>query len=492
MRRGLLILLLLLLPSLAPLAYPGFIRTLVTFLPAYRVAEPDWNPLGEGGFLAYWIASFLVKAGLPGAETVKALWALSLVLGGTGVFFLARRSGVPAALLASALYVYSPFILAAVYVRGELEEPLFWGLLPWLLVAISPGEGHPWASVLASGLTLILASVSPGLALFALAAGVLYALLHRCWLFPLLSVPALSAFYLLNWGSLPPPNPGFFAHFVLPFQFFSAWWGVKPSAPGWIGEMPFQMGVAPLALAILAIPGWAKARDREGSFALALSAIPLLLALPVASPFWKLTCAWKLLRYPWEALGFAALGLALLGGLSLKYIPSLGSWPAWAGIVALVLLGSYRYLEPQFVPYTPRTRPLAVVGEDNAILVDCSLAEDPEPGGKLEVRLLWQALKPFDRDYSVFAHLLDAQGKKWAQRDQPPLNGEKPTSSWSPGELVEDTYVMPLSADLPEGPFFLATGIYRWDTGERLRVRGREDGQALIPLGWCRKARAKL
>ncbi len=384
------------------------------------------------------------------------------------------------------LYVYSPFLLSGIYVRGELEEPLFWGVLPWLFAALGFDDRPLWGSFIASGVSLLLEITHPGLAILALMAGFSYATLCRSWAFFLLSLPISFAFYAFNRGNFPPSHADFFAHFVLPFQFFSAWWGVKASSPGWIEEMPYQLGVMPLVLASLSLPGWAKDRDRLGGLALALFIIPVLLALPIASPFWKLTQYWKLLRYPWEVLGFAALGLALSGGLSIKYISAFKSWPVWAGLVALTLLGSYRYLEPEFTPYRPRPEPLAVIGNDNAILVDCWLKGEPIPSGKLEIELLWQALRPFDRDYSIFVHFLDAQGRKWAQRDQPPLNGEKPTSSWAPGELIADKYTMELSSGLPDGPFSLAIGIYRWDTGERLKVQGREDGQAIIPLEECK------
>lgn len=486
MRRSLLILAILLIPAIAPLTYPGFIRTLATFLPVYRVADWTWNPLREGGFLAYWLGSLFCKAGLPGTEAVKAIWAISLVLAGAGVFLLSWKNGPTVALLASLLYVYSPFVLAIIYVKGELAEPLFWGLFPWLLAALSWDKRDLWASLAALLVIFLLLIAHPGLAIFALIAGLACSAVYRRWTFILLSLPSLWSFFALNRIIPLEPNEEFFAHFVLPFQLFSAWWGMKASSPGWIEEMPFQLGVMPLTLAFLALPGWAKVRDREGNLALALAVIPMILAMPIASSFWKLTHSWKLLRYPWEILGFAALGLALLGSFSLKYIPSFRDWPVWTGLVILTLLASYRYLEPEFAPFTPRSKPLAIIGNDNAILVECEIKGEIAPGSRLEIELLWQALRPFDRDYSIFVHFLDAQGKKWAQRDQPPLNGERPTSSWAPGELLKDRYPMVLSPDLPEGPFSLAVGIYRWDTGERLKVRGREDGQAVIPLEICR------
>ena len=46
-----------------------------------------------------------------------------------------------------------------------------------------------------------------------------------------------------------------------------------------------------------------------------------------------------------------------------------------------------------------------------------------KPGGILGVTLYWRPTAPLDADYTVFVHVIDAQGNPIAQRDTPPQGG---------------------------------------------------------------------
>jgi hypothetical protein len=77
-----------------------------------------------------------------------------------------------------------------------------------------------------------------------------------------------------------------------------------------------------------------------------------------------------------------------------------------------------------------------------------------------------------DEDYTVFLHLLDAQGTLIGQGDGPPFHGDYPTSGWSPGEELVDThFVLPVESapapDVPAGAYLLV-GLYRPEDGVRL------------------------
>ena len=67
---------------------------------------------------------------------------------------------------------------------------------------------------------------------------------------------------------------------------------------------------------------------------------------------------------------------------------------------------------------------------------------------------------------SVFNHLLDSEGEKLAQADG---LGHLPTH-WRDGDLIMNYYLLPLPADLPEGEYYLLTGFYRLDNGQRIMV----------------------
>jgi 4-amino-4-deoxy-L-arabinose transferase-like glycosyltransferase len=101
-----------------------------------------------------------------------------------------------------------------------------------------------------------------------------------------------------------------------------------------------------------------------------------------------------------------------------------------------------------------------------------------------QITLYWQALEPVAVDYTVFVHLLDAEGSPVAQADSQPQSGAYPTSWWSAAEVIEDTHTMPpeIVENLPPGRYTLNVGLYNLDTGERLVVTadGQQQGDHIV------------
>jgi hypothetical protein len=119
-----------------------------------------------------------------------------------------------------------------------------------------------------------------------------------------------------------------------------------------------------------------------------------------------------------------------------------------------------------------------LLGSENA---DCGLRTAKRPGGDAEcrVKLWWRAEKDIPESYKVFVHLLDANGVPRAQADVIPVNGTRPTWSWSPGEVIADEYVLIIPSDLPAGTYRLTTGLYGELDGKRLTL---PDGADAIEL----------
>jgi hypothetical protein len=92
------------------------------------------------------------------------------------------------------------------------------------------------------------------------------------------------------------------------------------------------------------------------------------------------------------------------------------------------------------------------------------------PGSTLRLTLYWQALAPIKTDYTVFTHLLDAQGAMRGQKDSPPLQGAYPTSAWQVGERLVDSYEIIVDAATPAGFCILEVGLYEWPANKRLLV----------------------
>jgi 4-amino-4-deoxy-L-arabinose transferase-like glycosyltransferase len=80
-------------------------------------------------------------------------------------------------------------------------------------------------------------------------------------------------------------------------------------------------------------------------------------------------------------------------------------------------------------------------------------------GETLALRTFWQVESPFDRDYFIFVHVLNAAGATVAQRDTPPWQGRFPTTSWGAGSIVVDVNDVPLPA-LPPGQYRVVVGMF--------------------------------
>ena len=92
-----------------------------------------------------------------------------------------------------------------------------------------------------------------------------------------------------------------------------------------------------------------------------------------------------------------------------------------------------------------------------------------QTGETLSVVLAWRAEAPLTKDYTLFVHLLAADGSLVAQSDAAP-QWVTPwsTSRWKPGDVVLDGHHLSLPPDLPGGEYFLRVGLYDWQTLERL------------------------
>ncbi|MBK6712073.1 MAG: glycosyltransferase family 39 protein [Chloroflexi bacterium] len=123
------------------------------------------------------------------------------------------------------------------------------------------------------------------------------------------------------------------------------------------------------------------------------------------------------------------------------------------------------------------SHPLAANFGDQAALIGYDL--QPE-GADLRLRLYWQALAPMAVDYTMFAHLLGADGELLAQHDAQPGNGRYPTTIWDSGEIVVEEIVLPVPPNTV--PARIAVGLYRLDTLERLVVVGGDEGETAVFL----------
>ena len=115
--------------------------------------------------------------------------------------------------------------------------------------------------------------------------------------------------------------------------------------------------------------------------------------------------------------------------------------------------------------------PLEANLADKVLLVSCDLARvEFRPGETVQLTLHWQALREMTEDYTVFVHLTQADGQLVSQQDIQPLGGAKPTTSWTPGEVVDDPYELAIPVGASPGTYWLKVGMYSQRTMKRLPV----------------------
>ncbi|HEY8476829.1 MAG TPA: hypothetical protein VIN09_08180, partial [Chloroflexota bacterium] len=105
------------------------------------------------------------------------------------------------------------------------------------------------------------------------------------------------------------------------------------------------------------------------------------------------------------------------------------------------------------------------------------------PGHTLRLRLWWQARREMETSYKVFVHLVGGDGAIYGQRDAVPMDGNAPTNSWIPGEVVVDEYQFTISPRASPGVYYLLVGLYDPRSGDRLPlVDGSGDHVTLTSL----------
>ena len=504
--------------AVAPLTYPGFFQAHSGFLPAFNAANladaPRWGRLpdpvrGDGRLPYLLIWPFLQLSG-SGVIAVKWGYALAFVLGALGTYAWTRQwLGPRGGVLAAVVYTYLPWHVSTVYVRGAYAEAWLWAVLPFTLWAVDELAQQRFVAALAIGLPSMVTAAwtQPGLvALYLPLLAVYNVMITRKGQNLLIRLAgAIACLLFVLWLLVGPalseaPLP-FDAHFLYPFQLLSAVWGFGISLPGWADGMSFQLGLVAVGLSVVAVALWVGGRSErssvvEGSpvlrsvrpapleralwFWLIILVVLILLVLSPAAFLWRISGARALLTYPWQLLTLAGLPLAFLAGSVVRLDERLAGTPAWAALLALAIVASYAYLAPRFTQLDPGPEPFAVLQPVGAeapqiALLDYQILPPTEITPTLTLTLTWQAMQPIAEDYTVFVHVLTPGDDKAAQRDSHPCDGECPTNSWLPGEIVVDRHQLTVALEGSPGPYRLAVGLYLLHTGERAAVVGRDD-----------------
>ncbi len=350
------------LPALAPFYTEGLTRSfdgglhllrlgLLDRLMRSGVFYPRWAPdalLGYGYPLfnfyapaAYYLAEALVLLGLSPYAAFIAVMAIFVLAGGLGMYALAlaifgRRHHL-AALVAAVAYVYGPYLLTNVYIRGAIAEAGAQALLPWILLAargLYRGD-RPQRSAFALALLLGLLAVTHTITLLTLPPILLLYMLLHWWTTgrdraaahwsaaALLGAMGISAFFWLpligERRYLAGTAYAISASVWLPASMWT--WGnfldtgltyahtfARPIRLGWLQTL-------------LALAGYIMARSKlprqdiaEWRFFAGMAILLALLMGSWALPLWLNVEALSIIQFAWRLLALLSLPLALFAG----------------------------------------------------------------------------------------------------------------------------------------------------------------------------------
>jgi len=110
--------------------------------------------------------------------------------------------------------------------------------------------------------------------------------------------------------------------------------------------------------------------------------------------------------------------------------------------------------------------------------------ERVRPGETLGITFYWQGLAEMEENYFLFIHLLGRRRELVGNEDTYHGWGAYPTSLWKPGEIIADTYQLPISEDaLAPSLIRVDIGLYDPATGQGLTVfdqAGQAIGQSIV------------
>ncbi|MFB3896576.1 MAG: 6-pyruvoyl-tetrahydropterin synthase-related protein [bacterium] len=372
------IILILLLGSIVciPLFLSGFILTHDMYFPLFRLygieqclqegqIPPRWVSSFALGYgypfynfyapFAYYLAYLFHLVGLGYVHSIHATIICGFLLGGIGTYFWIKEvlQHKLAALVGAIVYIYFPYHLVQVYVRGDISEFMATAFFPWVLffyhkLSLDRTKYSPWylsGATVSFGIVIlshnIMALVFTGFLIvyliflisFNKSTGLrstvygLLALLLGLGLSAYFWLPALMEKQFVSVQSLVAAAD-YRNHFVSLWDLINPKWGFGGSEPGAENRMSLQLGLAPILLSIISLllffykqKDYLAASERKWyQFTWILLLILIFLMLPISKPVWLIIPMMQYILYPWRLLALAALPLALLSGYYISLI----------------------------------------------------------------------------------------------------------------------------------------------------------------------------
>lgn len=365
-RFAVIIVLLLALFGIADLFRPGFFSSHDGMGHVIRLDE-FYRSLGDGHFpvrwserlyfgygypffnfnypLVYYLGAPLMAIGLNAADAVKGEFILTYLLSGALMFFYLRRKvGLPFAVLGVILYLYAPYRLLNIYVRGSVAEAMAFVFPPFLLWGAELLAENKKGSILITATVFGFLGISHNIS----------ALLLAGFFFTYLSFLAVSkkSFWLLTKGALSFLwGIAMAAFFMLPALYEKKWTFLDLTLArdypnyfissrqlvesGWgFGAVTLNLGYVAMFLAVLALTKIR--RNLLLVFCFLIIAVAIFFMLPVSRFLWDRVPLLPFVQFPWRFIMLTVPTLTVAGVIGLEQI--LEKFSAKAKFLAVIFL----------------------------------------------------------------------------------------------------------------------------------------------------------
>lgn len=357
--------------------------------------------------LPYYFGGFFNLLGFDALAATKIMFVFGTLLSGASMYFFAKEFwGKWGGVLSALLYVYAPYHLLDIYVRGAVGE--FWAIafLPLVfhgvykiyssgrvrgpetekVLTFGPGDIPKWVIFSAFSFAAVILShnITAMLLSFFLAIAFPFLILTTkdkkqfaiCYLlFSILGLllsaffwlPAVSESTLTKVATLVKGTNDFHFHFVCISQLWNSPWNFGGSVPGCNDGLSFQIGKFHLIyaligfLAIIFFVKSRKIRDLHSSLiiiSLFLLIFSIFMLLPVSNPIWNLIPLLAYTQYPWRFLAFVILFVSFFSGATPLFLKEKSNYIKALAVVFLVFLPiikDYKFTKPRYIsPWTEK------------------------------------------------------------------------------------------------------------------------------------------
>lgn len=310
---------------------------------------PQWAPNMNHGFgypvfiysyqLPYFISSFFFAVTNSIEVSLNLLGILSVLLAISGMYFLSLKvqKNFQIALLATLLYVLSPYYLLTLTIRGAIAELLFLSLLPWAIAFVTKTRPHvidsfcifvtTTALITSHHISLLLAL--PLLFAWSMYQGSTTKQLKNTSMYvglPLIFSVVATGFYwipaLLETNLTEVSGSTFTElsqHFIRATDLVWMVWDCGSYCYIWQQRpVPTFLGPAIVTLLYFSILVLWKNRKtkqlenkNENFFWIVTSLISIVFILPLSFPIWKATKLIAMIEFPWLLLWVPTLGTVM-------------------------------------------------------------------------------------------------------------------------------------------------------------------------------------